>query len=363
MFVSRPHQEELPVNSPNRSRPLAVNDAHALVPANLRLSSPRRRRLHDGWRIVAAALCTWFVAGNAAAERAYVPNEGSGNITVIDTATDRVIATLPAKGSLGKKIQQVEVSADGKRLYVAEADASDVLELDARDGRILKRRKTGGDPEGLKVSPSGRLLAVCLEETHEVALLSLPALSKVRTIRTQGRNPEHCVFSPDGKWLLASNEETSDVDLIDVAAGRSVALIKTAGHPRGIVFLSGGREAWVAQESVGKVDVIDMSERKVVASIAAGLRANGLIVGRDGKRVYVTNGGDGNVQVIDTATRQVVATVPVGRRPWNMALTSDGRKLYVANGRSDTVSVIDTTKNEVLGTIPVGKLPWGVAIR
>ncbi|KLB75250.1 surface antigen, partial [Xanthomonas euvesicatoria] len=38
---------------------------------------------------------------------AYVPNQRSGTVSVIDTHTDTVVRTLSAQGQLGKRLQQV----------------------------------------------------------------------------------------------------------------------------------------------------------------------------------------------------------------------------------------------------------------
>ncbi|MEO8159314.1 MAG: hypothetical protein ABI648_16065, partial [Betaproteobacteria bacterium] len=50
------------------------------------------------------------------APNAYVPNEGSGTVSVIDTSTDQVIKTIPA----GKKPRGTAVSKDGTKLYVSD---------------------------------------------------------------------------------------------------------------------------------------------------------------------------------------------------------------------------------------------------
>ena len=42
-----------------------------------------------------------------AAELALVPNQGSGTLSLIDTARDTVIRTIPDSGSLGGKLQAV----------------------------------------------------------------------------------------------------------------------------------------------------------------------------------------------------------------------------------------------------------------
>ena len=47
---------------------------------------------------------------------AYVSNEGSGTLSVIDTATDAVLYELPA----GAKPRGAVISPDGRRAYVSD---------------------------------------------------------------------------------------------------------------------------------------------------------------------------------------------------------------------------------------------------
>ena len=57
---------------------------------------------------------------------AYVPNEKDGTVSVIDTQTDEVVKTLPAKGALGKKIQAAAVHPALQKLYVVVRDKNEV---------------------------------------------------------------------------------------------------------------------------------------------------------------------------------------------------------------------------------------------
>lgn len=322
-------------------------------------------------QLPAAAACIAFAfavatvhpaSAAAVGSLAYVGNQGNGTISVIDTSNDTVVRTVPAAGSLGKKIQAVIADHTGRTLFAVDAAANALLVVDATSGALIKSIDVGRSPEGASISPSGKTIAVCVEEDNLVALVDVASATIRRKIQTQGKNPEHCDFSADERWLLASDENSDDVDVIDVAAGRSIALVHTAGGPRGIAWLPRRKLAYVAQERGGGVDLIDIDKHTVSESIPTGLRPADVIAGSDGKLVFVSNGGDGTVSAIDTASGTVIATTPVGKRPWNMALGGGGRKLYVANGRSDSVSVIDTTSFKVLTTISVGALPWGVDI-
>jgi YVTN family beta-propeller protein len=301
-------------------------------------------------------------AAASAAEYAYVGNQGPGTVSVIDTASDEVSRTLPDQGKIGPKIQAVVTDRGGKTAFVVDAVTNVLIAVDVASGQVKQRIDVGQSPEGASLSPSGKSIAVCVEDDNLVTFVDIATEKVTRKIKTQGKNPEHCVYSSDEKWLMTSNENSDDVDIIDLKAGRSVGLVHTSGHPRGFAWLPNKLIAYVVQEKSGAVDVVDVVKRAVIETIPTGLRPADALASLDGKHVFVSNGGDGTVSVVDTATHKVVATIPVGKRPWNMALTHDGKKLYVANGRSNSVSVIDTSALAVTKEIPVGELPWGVSI-
>lgn len=316
-------------------------------------------------RFYSAALLVACTAARSHAEVAYVPNEGSGTVTVIDTATDEPIpqSPIPKQGSLGKKLRGVALDLSGRTLFVVDALGNVVLVVDTASGTVKKTLPNIVSAEGIQLAPDGKTVTVCAEHSNEAIFIDVASLTESFRVKIQGNNPEHCVYSPNGKWLLTSNEESQSIDVIDVAARKSVATIKTAGAPRGMGFLPDASAVYIADETSGNVDVVASGSWRITKSIPIGVRPAGVTVRADGKRVYATAGGSGTVAVIDPKTNTVIAIVPVGQRPWNMALTASGAKLYVANGRSNSVSVIDTGSNKVVRTLEVGALPWGVAIR
>jgi YVTN family beta-propeller protein len=126
---------------------------------------------------------------------AYVPNEGSASISVIDTATDRVVATL----AIGRKPRGIAIAKDGSLLFVADQPTGLLLVHDLRGNRLRAQIPLGASPEAIQLSPDGKLLAAAIEEANEIVLVDTGALALVRRIATKGKNPEHAVWSLDGR--------------------------------------------------------------------------------------------------------------------------------------------------------------------
>ena len=77
--------------------------------------------------------------------RAYVTNEKSDEVTVIDTDTDKVIATI----KVGKRPRGVIVSPDGKFVYVANGNSNDISVIDTKKNEVVETIPAGEDPEGI----------------------------------------------------------------------------------------------------------------------------------------------------------------------------------------------------------------------
>jgi YVTN family beta-propeller protein len=295
----------------------------------------------------------------AAQPYAYVANEKSGTVSIVDTARDETVGEIRT----GTKPRGMAASRDGKSLYVSDQAANALLVVDLAKRAVASKVDLGESPEGVYVSSDGKWIAAAVEVSNSVAFVDVAAGRLAFSVKTEGKNPEHAVFSPDGRWVYVSAEDADSVDVIDVAGRKQVASITVGRRPRGIAFTPDGKRAYVACELANTVYAIDVATRSVLAAIPAGEFSNGVAMRPDGARVFVSNGRAGTVSVIDTGGNKVVATVEVGKRPWNMAITPDGAKLYVANGRSNSVSVIDARSFLKLRDIPVGESPWGVVIR
>jgi YVTN family beta-propeller protein len=310
-------------------------------------------------QVVLPLALTCLGSAALAAPLAYISNEGSASVSVVDVATDKVTTTFKA----GTKPRGIALAAGGKELYISDQSSNSLLTIDAATGAVTRRTPLGDSPEAIYLSADGKWLSAAVEENDLVLLIDTATGKVARRLKMRGKNPEHAVFSPDGKWLYVSSEEADSIDIVDLAKGEVAKSVKVGDRPRGIAFLPDGSRAYVAAENADTVNVFDVAQGEVISRIKAGSRSNGVTVNPDGKHVYVSSGGEGTVQVIDTSTNAIIAKIPVGKRPWNMAITADGKKLYVACGRSNAVAVIDTETNTKIAEIPVGELPWGVAIR
>src|SRR5262249_17320627 len=136
---------------------------------------------------------------------AYVPNEGGGTISVIDTDQDVVIKEI--KAGAGSKPRGIATGKESKSLYVSDQPHNALLVVDLDKQQVAQSIDLGESPEGVAISPDGKTVAAAVEISNAVALVDAATGKRTATIKVEGKNPEHAVFSPDGKWIFVSAEE------------------------------------------------------------------------------------------------------------------------------------------------------------
>ena len=147
------------------------------------------------------------------AVRVYVTNEQSGDLTVINGDTQAVMATAP----LGKRPRGIQPSPDGKSLYVAlsgsppagpgvdpktlpppDRNADGIGEVDADTYKLKRIIHAGADPEQLAVSADGARLYVANEDTETLSVVDVAAGTVIASVKV-GEEPEGVTIRPDGK--------------------------------------------------------------------------------------------------------------------------------------------------------------------
>jgi PQQ-dependent catabolism-associated beta-propeller protein len=310
------------------------------------------------------------ILGTVLAALLYVSNERAGTIQVVDTATDRVVAST----RIADRPRGLAISPDGKRLYVAvswwrdgkrpRTGAERIAALDARTLKTLHDYKGGTDPECVAVSPDGQRLYLSNEDAGTASIIDVNS-GQHRATLVVGTEPEGVTASPDGKWVYVTAETSNVVSVIDAKKEQVAANILVDPRPRVTIFTRDGTRAWASAEIGGTVQLIDAKRHKVLKRVRLGAtdKPVGMVLSPDEKKLYVATGRGNGVAVVDTSAMKMTAKIPTGERVWGIALTADGRKLYAANSLSNTISVIDTATSKVVRTIRTDDGPWALAIK
>ncbi|MFE6747106.1 IPT/TIG domain-containing protein [Kitasatospora purpeofusca] len=294
------------------------------------------------------------------ARAAYVTNLRGNSVSVVDTATGTVTATVP----VGRFPEGVAVSPDASRVYVANNGDNNVSVIDTATNTVTATVPVGAIPGPVAVSPDGSLLYVGNNIATAVGGITVidTATNTVTATFATGNQPFGIAFTPDGARAYVANFVGSSVSVVDTATSTVIATISdpNARTPAAVAVTPDGTRAYVLNFNSNTVSVIDTATNTISTLISGVGAPEGLSIAPDGAHVYVARPNSNTVSVIDTATNTVTSNIAVGSAPVGVQVDAVSGNAYVTNSGSNTVSVIDTATGTVTGTVPVGTTPFAV---
>ena len=334
--------------------------------------------------------------------RLYVLCEGTDELAVIDTQTDRIAGRVPV-GRVPKGLWLA-----GGNAYVANSWSDTVSVVDASTLQVTRTLKAGFEPNAVFANETALFTANRIG--NDISVIDLASGVETRRLAA-GRGASYLTPTPDGHSLycthiypnIGRHREPPQSEITIVDAGQQIVrerqpLPNVAGvfhvafsndgrlglacqlRPKNLVPLAHVEHGWVFGDSltlfgadVGEpVQVlIDELERYYTMPF-------GVAIAPDKSAAYISTTGANSVTVVDirrllefvraasprerralandlsASAHFVAARIPVGRSPKGLALSPDGALLYVANRLDDTVSVIDTATRKVTRTIDLG---------
>ncbi|MCL2661609.1 MAG: beta-propeller fold lactonase family protein, partial [Acidobacteriaceae bacterium] len=179
---------------------------------------------------------------------AVVSADGTEKLLIADNLSDDVLLMDATTGAIEKRFDLAEsdavpstypvalaISKDGARAFVALWNASEIAELNLKNGTVarklalLKPQDTiaaGTHPCAMEVSPDGRTLYVALANRDAVAAVSIGAGqfavkgyfdTRLPHQTYFGAEPASLAISADGSRLYAGNAMTDSVAVLDTA--------------------------------------------------------------------------------------------------------------------------------------------------
>jgi YVTN family beta-propeller protein len=287
---------------------------------------------------------------------------------VIKTATNTVTSTIGVETP-----GRLAVSPDGSRVYVTADNLRQLSVIDTATNLVTATINLGGSPGDIAVSPDGTRGYVITRSTQNsddiwVAVIntdpdSAGYNSVINRIKVGG-TPVGLAVSAGGSEIYVTQSRTRTVSTIEAATNTITATVGVGNFPVGIA--AGSRQIYVVNSyeftpyKAPTLSVVSTVTDSVVATINIAKDAGREIRGKgstwvaiapgDGGKIWVTNPLDNLVAVIDSGeyingmrpTNTVTATIGVGKTPAGVAITPDGRFAYVTNSGDGTVSVIST---------------------
>jgi YVTN family beta-propeller protein len=299
-----------------------------------------------------------------------VANQKSHDLSIIDPATGKQVATVPENGVTG---HEVAASPDGRTAYVPiygdsgvgkpGTDGSNMVVIDIPSRKVIGNVDFGHGvrPHCAIYDANTGLLYVTTELDQTVTIIDPHALRIVGTVPTQQEQSHMLVLSHDGRRGYTANVGPGTVSVLDMKARKTVAVIPIAPTTQRISISRDDSMVFTADQTKPRLAVIDTATNQIRTWIALPAIAYGTASTLDGRWLLVCMEPTNQVAVVDLKTLKVVRTIDVPHAPNEILPSPDGKVAYVSCPNSNQVAVIDLSQWKVKSLINAGKYSDGLA--
>lgn len=154
-----------------------------------------------------------FLAIDPRTDKLYYPHRSDNRVVVLDTRTDEILKIIPVEGGpVG-----VAFTPGGEAWIHSDYDGS-VSVIDMATDEVVARIETGGMGAGrMAVSPDGRYAASTHGDTEDVAIINTATREVVASVPL-GQGPGFPLFSPGSDKLYVMNSRGGDVVVVDLGS-------------------------------------------------------------------------------------------------------------------------------------------------
>lgn len=285
----------------------------------------------------------------AAGDLAFVTNQNSSDLSILDIDRQIEVARIPVPG------EPAGIAVDAARgvFFTVSAGSKTVRKFNLATGDMLHAVTLDGGPIGVAAHPDGKQIYVSDWYNARIWVLDAADLSELATLPT-GSAPAGLVVDPNGHWLASSDKDANQVSIFDLASKKLKHAVTVGERPFGISVGPQGR-IFTADVGSNSVTVVDPDTGKVIGTVSVGERPYAISFAAGSG--FVTNQYADTVSVFDLDDLKVHATIDVGEYPEGIDASSDGSKIVAANWFSNAVSVIDTKTLKIIAEIETGDGP------
>ncbi len=257
----------------------------------------------------------------------------------------------------GRSPVAVAVTPDGRSAYIANSGNHTISVMDTATNTITATitLPTGAVPYSIAITPDGTRAYVANSGNHTISVITTATNTITATITLPtGAVPYSIAITPDGTRAYVANtgDDTvvgnDTVSVITTTDDTITATISGFNRPHGIAITPDGTRAYIANTGddtvIGNdtVSVITTTSNTITATISDVTTPEGVAVSVDGTSIYVSE-FPGGVITISTATNTISAgtnVLPSGLI--GVAVGPGGGRIYAAASTDNSLAVLGT---------------------
>jgi len=162
---------------------------------------------------------------------AYVTNYRSHNVSVINTATNAVDATVAVR----HYPYGVAITPDGAFAYITNSSSNNVSVINTATNAVDVTVAVGTTPRIVAITPDGAFAYIANDHSSNVSVINT-ATNVVDATVAVGTSPFGVAITPDGAFAYVTNANTNNVSVINTATNAVDATVAVGSTPFGVAI-------------------------------------------------------------------------------------------------------------------------------
>lgn len=160
------------------------------------------------------------------------------------------------------------VEGSTKKSTISNAGSGTVTKIDSKTWEIVGSIAVGKGPEHLELSPDGKTLFVVNVIDSSVSVVNLSD-AKVHATYGVGRSPHGVSASTDGKYLFVSGKGDDTLTRVILATGETTTM-PIAPKPYHVAYIRGVERVYVTSRGEPKIWVVNPNALTIESTIDMG---------------------------------------------------------------------------------------------
>jgi len=278
--------------------------------------------------------------------KVYCANYSDSSVAVVSGSGVETIRTCPYPRALS-------YDPVNNKVYCACEYSNTVTVIDAATDSVIARVRTGYSyyTAALCHNPAGNNTYVACGRDDVVDAIGGVSDSVEAVITFWSCSPGPLCYNTTNNQLYCLDRQNNLLFVIDSDSNRILKILKTGIGSEALIWSSASNKVYFANTEDSTVSVLDCASDSIVATVTTGYQPNALCCSDDG-RVYVAN-DEGGVAIVDGAGDTVRAVIPAGRYVRALCYDRTDNRVYFRQYYGDTVRAIDVVGDSVVATIPL----------
>lgn len=242
-------------------------------------------------------------------------------------------------------------------VFVTNSESGNITVIDRYSRKVVRVIRAGEQPRGMAYSPQTRQLLVANYGSHSLSVIDPGSLEVIKTVMLNWEDgPERLAISPELGLTLVLNIDSYTVSVLDAGSYQELYRLGLSFKPAALAVDSDHGLLYVTGESAGEIAVYDLHSHENTANLTVGTAPDEILVTDPGNVIVVSDSRQRTVSFLDASgkpTRFLEVCAPAA----GLAYDPSSRRLFVAAAACNEIGILQTGSDLDIGSIPLPAAP------